>query len=131
MTQKIQILTEHIGFRVSHAILERIRQRAEADGKIVSDWCRERAIQAADQRTFSPSEYALVAEIAATQSILIDLLCSLGHDGKLSQQKAQAIVDAAHRTKYMEAAELLTYTYEQFHSGAIEVASGTGTGRKR
>lgn len=131
MNRKQQVLTEHVGFRVSRDALEQIQRRAEGEGTIVSDWCRDRAIQAAKQNAFTSSEYALMAEISATEAILIDLLCAIGRDGKITQQKAQALVDAAHSAKYKEAAELLKYAYTQFQSGRLEAASDQGTADKR
>ena len=41
--------------------------------------------------------------LAATQAIVIDLLCTVGKEGKLTTQKAQQIVEAAHDNKYREA----------------------------
>jgi ribosomal protein L22 len=54
-----------------------------------------------------------MAEVTATQAMLIDMLCIMGRDGKLSTQKAQEIVDKAHDEKYQEALDLLTIAHRR------------------
>lgn len=120
-----------IGLKVSQEAFERLRALAERSRKPIAEWCRDEILEAIQLRATQPGEYAIMAELTATQSILIDLLCALGHDGKLSQQKAQAVVDAAHNEKYKEAAELLRYAYTQFPSGRLDATSGQSTGSKR
>ena len=53
-----------------------------------------------------------MAEITATRAILIDLLCTLGREGKITTQKAQE-VDRAHNAKFKEAAQLLRFAYSR------------------
>lgn len=120
-----------IGLKVSQEAFERLRALAELSRKPVAEWCRDKILEAIQSRATHPGEYAIMAELTATQSILIDLLCALGHDGKLGQQKAQAVVDAAHSAKYKEAAELLKYAYAQFPSGRLDAAHGQSIGTKR
>jgi hypothetical protein len=55
----------------------------------------------------------MVAEITATQAILIDLFCVLGRDGRIATAKAQEIVDRAHNSKFQEALELLRLAYSK------------------
>ncbi|HEV2418048.1 MAG TPA: hypothetical protein VGX94_09595 [Terriglobia bacterium] len=123
--------TKPIGLKFADADFRTIQARAFQDGKRLGEWCRDKILEAIQPRGARPGEYAIMAEITATQSIVIDLLCALGRDGKLTQQKAQAVVDAAHSTKYKEAAELLKYAYTQFQSGHLETGSDQATGSKR
>ncbi len=69
-----------------------------------------------------------MAELTATQAILIDLLCILDRDGRFTTQKAQEIVDAAHDSKYEEAAELLKYAYSK--SSTFSLTDGRGKSPK-
>ena len=84
-----------IGLKVSEEAFHRLRSLADQSGKPLAEWCRDKVLEAVKPKGPSASEHALMAEISATQAILIDLVCALGSDGKLSQQKAQAVVDAA------------------------------------
>lgn len=131
MTEKPSNRTRHVAFRISPQDYLTMAGAAERDRKPPREWCRDKILEAIRSRATHPGEYAIMAELTATQAILIDLLCALGHDGKLSQQKAQGIVDAAHSAKYKEAAELLKYAYTQFQSGRLETASGQSAGTKR
>lgn len=126
-----QKLTKSVTSKFTDADFQKLRLLATHDRKCPAEWCRDKILEAIQPRGAQPAEYAIMAELTATQSILIDLLCALGHDGKLSQQKAQAVVDAAHGAKYKEAAELLKYAYAQFQSGRTDAALGQSTGSKR
>ncbi|HEV2416338.1 MAG TPA: hypothetical protein VGX94_00890 [Terriglobia bacterium] len=126
-----QKLTKSVTSKFTEADFQKLRLIAVHDRKCPAEWCRDKVLEAIQPRGTHPGEYAIMAELSATQSILIDLLCALGHDGKLSQQKAQAVVDAAHSAKYKEAAELLRYAYTQFQSGRLDTASGQSAGSKR
>lgn len=118
--------TKTIGIKVSQASFEALRKLSEAQGKPLSEWCRDRVMEASMPPGPQPSDIAVIAEITATQAILIDLVCTLGRDGKVNMQKAQEIVDAAHNAKYKEAAQLLRFAYSKsakFHlegPGSIE-----------
>jgi ribosomal protein L22 len=71
-----------------------------------------------------------MAEITATQAILIDLVCTLGRDGKISTQKAQEVVDAAHNAKYKEAVELLRFAYSKAAKFHLETPASGERARK-
>jgi hypothetical protein len=100
-----------IGVKVSETAYEMLRGVAEGKGKTLSEWCRERILEAADPPVPRITDFALMAEITATQAMLIDMLCMLGRDGRLSTQKAQEIVDKAHHEKYKEALDVLTIAH--------------------
>jgi hypothetical protein len=92
--------TRTIGVKVSENCFAELRAVAEAQGKPLCEWCRDKIMEAAQPLRPAPSDYALMAELTATQAILIDLLCVLGRDSRISTEKAQEIVDAAHNSKY-------------------------------
>lgn len=105
--------TESIGLKVTAEQYETLRRLAEGNSKPIAEWCRDTLVATVDQGRPSPVEVGLLAEVTATQAILIDLLCAFGKDGKVTTQKAQEIVDAAHEHKYTEAAELLRLAHSQ------------------
>jgi hypothetical protein len=107
MRQTKAILTKHVGFRLRPSALEQIQLLADKAGKQVNDWCREVVLQYAKGATPSPTEFAVIAEIAATQTIVIEMFCAVGGGGKITTQKAQEIVDKADSKKYKDAVDIL------------------------
>lgn len=97
--------SRRIGARVQESVFERLKMTANADAKTVSEWCSERLTDIT-RGIPAPFELALLAEIAATQAIIIDLIYTWSHDGKLAQKAVQEIVDSAQRSKYKEAGQL-------------------------
>jgi hypothetical protein len=127
MKETKAFLTKHIGFRLRQTAFDQIQHLADKAGRNVNDWCREIVLQAAEGTFASPSTYAVMAEITATQAILIDLLCAVGRDGRITTQKAQQIVDAAHNNKYKEALELLRFAHSKAAKLRLDLpASGDG-----
>lgn len=119
--------TKTIGIKVSEAAFETLRQVAERQGKPLGEWCRDTLMMAAMPSPPRPSELAMVAEITATQAILIDLLCILGRDGRIATPKAQEIVDRAHHSKFQEALELLRFAYSKAAKLRFEGPGGAPT----
>ena len=105
--------TESIGLKVTAEQYETLRRLADSYSKPIAEWCRDTLVATAGQRRPSSVEFGLLAEVTATQAIVIDLLCAFGKDGKVTTQRAQEIVDTAHEHKYTEAAELLRLAQSQ------------------
>lgn len=97
--------SRRIGARVHESVFERLKVMANGDAKTVSEWCSERLTDIA-RGVPAPFELAFLAEIAATQAILIDLIYTWSHDGKLAQKAVQEIVRSAQRSKFKEAGQL-------------------------
>jgi hypothetical protein len=97
--------TRRIGARVHESVFERLKVMANGDAKTVSEWCSERLTDIV-RGIPVPFEVALLAEIAATQAILIDLIYTWSHDGQLTQKAVQEIVRSAQRSKFKEAGQL-------------------------
>ncbi len=122
--------TESIGLKVTVDQYQTLSQLAENDSKPIGEWCRDTLAAIVRRGQPSSFEFALMAEITATQAILIDMLCAVGRDGKITTQKAQQIVDAAHNNKYKEALELLRFAYSKAAKFRLDgwelLASGDG-----
>jgi len=99
--------TESIGLKVTTEQYHALCELAGINSKPLAEWCRDTLVAVAGCGRPSPVEFGLLAEITATQAILIDLLCTVGKEGKLTTQRAQQIVEAAHDKKYTEALEIL------------------------
>ena len=115
--------TRHIAVRVNESAFERLQAIADAEQKPLGEWCRDTLITVASRRQPSPVEFGLMAEMTATQAIVTHLLCTVGREGKVSTQKAQQIVDAAHDNKYTEALELLRLAHSQASKLRLEVTT--------
>ena len=102
-----------IGVKVSETAYEMLRGVAESKGKSLGEWCRERILEAAEPPVPRFTDFGLMAEVVATQFMLIQMLYFIGRDGKLTTQKAQEIVDKAHNEKYKEALDLLSIAHRK------------------
>jgi hypothetical protein len=102
-------LTKAVIPKFTEEDFERLRSLAHQDGKCLGEWCRDRLLEVVDGVRPTTSDHALLAEIVAVEDIVVDLLCAFGHDGKLTSQKAQEIVDAAHERKYRDVPALFKY----------------------
>jgi hypothetical protein len=106
-------LTKAVTPKFTEEDFERLRSLAHRDGKCLGEWCRDRLLEVVDGVPPTTSDHALLAEIVAVEDIVVDLLCAFGHDGKLTSQKAQEIVDAAHERKYRDVPALFKYAHSR------------------
>lgn len=127
MPNRDQAFTDPIGLKVTKEQFQALKDLAARDAKPLATWWRDTLLALASGARPSPFQFAIMAEITATQAILIDLLCQLGREGKITTQKAQEIVDRAHNAKYKEAVELLRFAYSKTAKVSFEsLASGDG-----
>ena len=103
---KLTTRTHQIGIRVREAVFERVRLLASREGKSPSEWASGRISDIA-HGVPSPFQRAILAEICATQDIIVNLLYALRSGEKLTKERVQQITSAAHAAKYREADELL------------------------
>ena len=116
--------SRRIGARVHESVFERLKVMANADAKTVSEWCSERLTDIA-RGIPTPFELALLAEIVATQAILIDLIYTWSHDGKLTQKAVQDIVHSAQQSKFKEALQLFLAATARLQQGIASQAPDT------
>lgn len=107
MTIRKPHLDYHIGFRVNQEAFQQIQVRAERAKKPANAWCREKVIEAAAIPRITFAEYAILAEVIASQEITIQLLYAIVTEGKPSQERFRQITTRAHATKQDEARKLL------------------------
>jgi hypothetical protein len=107
MSLSAAVLTKHVGFRVSDAIFATVQELAEAEGKQVSVWCREKIVEAAKRRDQTSVQHAILAEVIAVEEIMVHLLYAIVTEGKLAADKFRQITSNVHAAKYMEARKLL------------------------
>jgi hypothetical protein len=86
---------------------QRLQASADREGKRLDEWCRDKLLEMVNGKEHSACDQALLAEIAATQSITVSLLFAFARDGKLPEQKVREILDRVQKKKYAEASDLL------------------------
>lgn len=119
--------SRRIGARVHESVFERLKVMANTDAKTVSEWCSEHLTDLA-RGIPAPFEFAVLAEIAATQAILIDLIYTWSHDGKLAQKAVQEIVGSAQRSKFKEAGQLFLAAISKVRQDAESQSEETKPG---
>ncbi len=130
MPNRDQAFTDPIGLKVTKEQFQVLKDLAARDTKPLAVWCRDTLLALASGRGPSPFELAVMAELTATQAILIDMLCAVGRDGKITTQKAQEIVDRAHNAKFKEATQLLQYAYSRAAKSRLDAAASGEQTRK-
>jgi hypothetical protein len=116
-------LTRGVTPKFTQSDYERLQSLANRAGKPLATWCRDTLLALVSGAMPSPFQIGIMAEITATQAILIDMLSILGRDGRITTQKAQEIVDRAQNAKYKEAVELLRYAYSRAASLRLDGAA--------
>jgi hypothetical protein len=109
MTGHSKRFTEPIGLKLTKEQFGSLKKMADQSDQPLAEWCRERVLEILNGVPPTPPQYAILAEIVATQDIVAGLFFALGRDGRLTPQKAKEIVDAAHERKYREVAALFRY----------------------
>lgn len=105
-----------------------MRRLASREGKSPSEWASDRISDIANGFP-SPFQRAILAEICATQDILVNLLYALRSGEKLTRERVQQITGAAHATKYKEADELLKNALSLSREFAHLTSNDEGTDR--
>jgi hypothetical protein len=98
--------TRPVGMKFKEGDFARLRELAAKHDKRLGEWCRDKLLETLDPKAAFGHNEILLAEIAATQAILIDLIYTWAQDGKLTQKGVQEIVNTAQRTKFKEAEQL-------------------------
>lgn len=106
-----------IGVKVNQTSYDELRAVAEKQGKPLAEWCRDKLVENGKSRVPSPTEHALMAEIAATQNITVTLLYEMANGAKLSRERVQEILDSAHAAKYADADQRLELARSRANKG--------------
>src|SRR5437867_12014328 len=105
--------TKRIGVRVHEDVFNRLRQFSINEEKTFGEWCSERLTELA-WGFVTPFAKALLAEMAASQDITVQILFAIATPGRLSRESVTEIAAAAHGARFEAAAALLSCA----HSGA-------------
>ncbi len=124
---KLTTRTHQIGIRVRETVFDRVQRLAAREGKAPSEWASGRISDIA-HGVPSPFQRAILAEICATQDILVNLLYALRSGEKLTKERVQQITSAAHASKYREADELLKNALSMSRGTSQTITSDAATG---
>jgi hypothetical protein len=99
--------TRTVGCKMSESEYEKLAGVAEQDGQTLGEWCREVLLERAEGRKPSAIEEALLAEVLALRTILLNAFYKLAQGEKLTAEEMRAIIERADRDKAKKAAERL------------------------
>jgi len=94
-----------IGTKVSEE--EYARLETLAGGRALGEWVREVLLRELDGRQARPADEAVLAEVLALRTILLNAFYRLAQGEKLTEEGMQAIIDRADASKLQKAAERL------------------------
>ena len=104
---KAAIRTKSVGTKVTEAEYARLESCASGDGLSISEWCRAVLLHESKGKQPSESEQAMLAEILALRTILLNLHFAVAREGTISAEAMQAIIERADRDKRKKALERL------------------------
>lgn len=112
-------LTEAVTIKLNRTDYEQLQLRADRQMLPLAEWSRDRLLESLNWSNASLSDHALLAEIAATQDIVVGLFCAQLREGGLTIPRAQKIVDEAHNRKYRDVAALFKYARSKVEAMTI------------
>ena len=103
-----------IGVRVTEDDYARFQVLADAQGKTVGEWCREVMLAnvkhaAASQQSGTVEMHAVMAELAALRTILLNVLFKQANGETLTAEQMQKLIDRADADKLKNAQERLQH----------------------
>ena len=122
--------TKRIGVRVHEDVFNRLRQFSINEEKTIGEWCSERLTELA-WGFVTPFAKALLAEMAASQDITVQILFAIATQGRLTREKVTEITAAAHEAKFEEAEELLKCAYNRTGRVHLPISYSAAKGERR
>lgn len=108
---KAPIKTKSIGMKVTEGQYADLDRAALAVGKTVAEWCREVVLANVngygpkDQQAGGPEALAIMAELVALRTILLNVLFKQANGESLTAEEMQHLIERADTNKFKKAAE--------------------------
>jgi predicted RNA-binding Zn ribbon-like protein len=99
--------TRSIGTKVTAEEYGRLEACASDSRMSISEWSREALLAAANLGRRSTGEQAILAEIIALRTIVVNLIYAFTSEGKVTAEQMRAFIQRADGTKSKRAMELL------------------------
>lgn len=97
--------TKSVGTKVTEAEYSRLESVASGEGLSISEWSRSVLLERTSGDPPSETEKAMLAEILALRTILLNLHFTIARSGTISADEMQTIIDRADRDKARKALE--------------------------
>ena len=110
---KPSLRTKSIGTKVTDEEYAELERAAQTGGKTVGEWCREIMLAnlnghaAKDQPHGGSESHALMAELVALRTILLNVLYKQANGEGLTAEEMQRLIERADADKLKKAAERL------------------------
>ena len=110
---KPTLRTKSIGTKVTEEEYSRLEQAAQAGAKTLGEWCREVMLASANgkspesQKSGGVEFQALMAELMALRTILLNVIYKQANGERLSAEEMQRLIERADADKIKKAAERL------------------------
>jgi hypothetical protein len=108
---KPALRTKSIGFKVSEEEYAQLDAAAQTSGRSLGEWCREVLLDSGQETkptgTAGAEAQALMAELVALRTILLNAFFKLAQGETLTAEEMQAIIDRADAGKIKKARERL------------------------
>ena len=100
--------TRSIGTKVTAEEYARLEACARDSQMSISEWSREALLAAASLGRRSAGEQAILAEMIALRTIVVNLIYAFTSEGKVTAEQMRAFIERADGTKSKRATELLS-----------------------
>ena len=110
---KPTLRTKSIGTKVSEEEYAQLEHAAQAGAKTLSEWCRQVMLASVNghsadvQKSGGAELQALMAELVALRTILLNVLYKLANGEKLTAEEMQRLIERADADKIKKAVERL------------------------
>lgn len=104
---KTSIRTRSVGTKVTEEEYSQLESLACGEGLSISEWSRSVLLERSKGDRPSEAEKALLAELLALRTILLNLHFTIARGGTISADDMQEIIDRADRDKAKKATERL------------------------
>ncbi len=109
---KPNLRIKSIGTKVSEDEYAQLERAAQKSAKTLGEWCREVMLASANGQSaklngMAPEANAVMAEVVALRTILLNVLFKLANGERLTPEEMQRLIDRADSDKVRKARERL------------------------
>ena len=91
--------TRTVGCKVTVSEQEQLERSAAQAGQTLSEWCRQRLLEAASAQVGTVAEQAVLAEVLALRTILLNLFFQLGKGQTVASEQMRQLIERADAEK--------------------------------
>lgn len=99
--------TKSLGTKVTPEECARLEAQAAARGLTMSEWVREVLLEAAEPTLATAAEEAILAEVVALRTILLNVLFRLANGERIAAEEMRQLIERADGEKSRKAMERL------------------------